>query len=300
LVEAGDVVVVTINYRLGALGFLAHAALSAESPHHASGNYGLMDQQFALQWVQRNIGNFGGDPDNVTVFGESAGGLSLQPPLPPPPARTRPKRRSGNGGPPPRRRPPRAVAGARGPPFATLVGCSDQTPPCLRAVPAATLLANQGGTGFVPNLDGNLLPQSIGTAFASGQFNHVPVIEGSTHDEWRLFVALNQEFVSGPLTPAQYPAAIASTLGIPAAALPLFLPQYPLANYPSPSIALGALGTDGIFACNARISAQLLSAHVPTFEYEFNDANAPQLFLPPVSFPYGAYHASELQYLFPL
>jgi para-nitrobenzyl esterase len=78
LVEAGDLIVVAINYRLGSLGFLAHPALSAESPDHASGNYGLMDQQFALQWVQRNIAGFGGDPDNVTVFGQSAGGLSVQ------------------------------------------------------------------------------------------------------------------------------------------------------------------------------------------------------------------------------
>ena len=124
-------------------------------------------------------------------------------------------------------------------------------------------------------------------------------MKGSNHDEWRLFVAL-QEFVSGPLTVAQCPGAIASTLGIPPALVPLFVAEYPLANYPSPSIALGALGTDGIFACNARLSAQRLSAHVPTFEYEFNDANAPQLFLPPVSFPYGAYHAAEIQYLFGL
>ncbi|MFL6714693.1 MAG: carboxylesterase family protein, partial [Sulfurifustis sp.] len=75
-VERGDVVVVTINYRLGALGFLAHPALSAESPDHVSGNYGFLDQQAALQWVRRNIDRFGGDPDNVTIFGESAGGLS--------------------------------------------------------------------------------------------------------------------------------------------------------------------------------------------------------------------------------
>src|SRR5262245_29962164 len=300
LLGAGDVIVVTINYRLGALGFLAHPALSAESPHHASGNYGLMDQQFALQWVQRNIANFGGDPDNVTVFGQSAGGLSVQTHLASPTAANLFHKAIVESGAYSLAQPPLAVAEARGAAFATLVGCSDQTAACLRAVPTITLLANQGGTGFVPNLDGNLLPQSISAAFASGEVKHVPVIEGSTHDGWRLFLALNQEFVSGPLTAAQYPAAIASTLGIPAAVVPVFLAEYPLANYPSPSIALGALGTDGIFACNARISAQLLSAHVPTFEYEFNDANAPQLFLPPVSFPYGAYHASELQYLFPL
>jgi para-nitrobenzyl esterase len=69
LVQGGDVIVVTINYRLGALGFLAHPALSGESREHISGNYGIMDQQFALKWVQRNIAAFGGDPHNVTIFG---------------------------------------------------------------------------------------------------------------------------------------------------------------------------------------------------------------------------------------
>jgi para-nitrobenzyl esterase len=71
------VIVVTINYRLDALGFLAHPALSAETAYHGSGNYGFMDQQFATRWVKQNIAAFGGDPDNVTIFGESAGGLSF-------------------------------------------------------------------------------------------------------------------------------------------------------------------------------------------------------------------------------
>src|SRR6266849_3278495 len=76
LAEKGAVLV-TLNYRLGPLGFLAHPALAAESPHHASGNYGLLDQIAALQWVQRNISRFGGDPRRVTIFGESAGGVSV-------------------------------------------------------------------------------------------------------------------------------------------------------------------------------------------------------------------------------
>jgi para-nitrobenzyl esterase len=71
------VVVVTPNYRLGALGFLAHPQLDAESPHNASGNYGIMDQQAALQWVQKNIDRFGGDPSRVTIFGQSAGAESV-------------------------------------------------------------------------------------------------------------------------------------------------------------------------------------------------------------------------------
>src|SRR5208282_4981675 len=71
------VVLVSTNYRLGALGFLAHPALTAESPHHASGNYGILDQIAALEWVHRNIARFGGDPANVTIFGESAGGVDV-------------------------------------------------------------------------------------------------------------------------------------------------------------------------------------------------------------------------------
>jgi para-nitrobenzyl esterase len=76
--------------------------------------------------------------------------------------------------------------------------------------------------------------------------------------------------------------------------------SYPLADYPSPDLALAAVGTGAAFACNSRKAAQLLSQYVPTFAYEFNDENAPQLFLPPVSFPYGSAHASEIQYLFNL
>jgi para-nitrobenzyl esterase len=82
--------------------------------------------------------------------------------------------------------------------------------------------------------------------------------------------------------------------------VPALLAQYPLASFPSPSLALGALGTDAIFDCNARFAEQKLSQFVPTFGYEFNDQNAPQRFLPPVSFSYGAAHASEIQYLFTL
>src|SRR6202012_1909463 len=72
-----NVVIVSMNYRLGIFGFFVHPELTAESPHHASGNYGLMDQNAALEWVQKNIANFGGDPRNVTIMGQSAGSLSV-------------------------------------------------------------------------------------------------------------------------------------------------------------------------------------------------------------------------------
>jgi len=90
---------------------------------------------------------------------------------------------------------------------------------------------------------------------------------------------------------------ISSTLGVPAAVAAFIAAKYPLTAFPSPSIALGAVGTDAIFACPALTIDHFVSRFVPTFAYEFNDENAPELFLPPVSFPYGAAHASEIQYL---
>jgi para-nitrobenzyl esterase len=93
---------------------------------------------------------------------------------------------------------------------------------------------------------------------------------------------------------------ISSTLGVPAPVAAVIAAEYPLSEFPSPSVALGALGTDAIFACPGLFIDQSVSRFVPTFGYEFNDENAPEDFLPPVSFPYGAAHASEIQYLFSL
>ena len=260
-----------------------------------------MDQQAALRWVKRNILFFGGDPRNVTIFGESAGGLSVNTHLASPESAGLFHQAIAQSGAYALVNAPLAAAEAAGAGFATAAGCPDQSASCLRALPVEALLAVQGGGGFVPNLDNKVLTQPLKAAFTSGDFNRVPVIEGSNHDEWRLFVALQQELVSGPLTPAQYPGAIAATLRIPLAqanAIATFV--YPLTAYPNPSIALGAVGTDAVFACNARTAAGLISQFAPTFAYEFNDPDAPQRFLPPVSFAYGAYHAAELQYLFEL
>jgi para-nitrobenzyl esterase len=301
LVEQGHVIVVTINYRLGELGFLAHPALTAESPDHASGNYGLMDQQEALHWVRRNIVLFGGDPTRVTIFGESAGGLSVHTQLASPGSHGLFQRAIVQSGAYQLTQPTLAAAEAAGTAFATAAGCTDQTAACLRGLTVAQILAHQpGGVGGAsPTVDNKFLTQSVGAAFASGNFNRVPILEGANHDEWRLFVAIT-ELTTGPIPAAAYPAAIQATLGVPAAVVPLFVAQYPLASYPSPALALSALGTDGIFDCNARFVEQKVSQFVPTFAYEFSDPDAPQRFLPPVSFPYAAAHASEIQYLFNL
>ena len=298
LVERG-VVVVTINYRLGALGFLAHPALTAESTYAGSGNYGILDQQAALQWVQRNIRYFGGNPRNVTIFGESAGGLSVHTHLASPESEGLFHRAIIQSGAYALDQPDLPVAEFLGTGFAASAGCLDQSAACLRALDVATILATQPGS-TVPNLDNRVLTQTIRNALASGEFNRVPVMQGTTRDEWRLFVALD-ELVTGPLAPEDYVDAIASTLGVDAGTAAFIATLYPLASYGSPSEALGAVGTDAIFACNGRVSLGLLSAYVPTYAFEFSDPDPPQQVLPPIlSFPLGAFHASEIQYVLDL
>jgi para-nitrobenzyl esterase len=303
LVQRG-VVVVTINYRLGALGFLAHPALTGESPDHISGNYGFQDQQAALKWVRRNIKAFGGNPEKVTVFGESAGGLSTFVNLVSPTARGLFDRAIVESGAYLLTPPTLAQAQTAGTNFANAVHCNQANAAdvltCLRALPVSTIL---GVASFnpAPNIDGKILTQSIASALASGQFNRVPLMNGSNHDEWNLFVALDFDLAGGPVTAATYPAAIAATIAVPptSPAVALVQAQYPGASFPSFDQAVGALGTDAIFACTARFADELASGFVRTFAYEFNDRNAPQNFLPPVTFPYGASHASEIQYIYP-
>jgi para-nitrobenzyl esterase len=310
LVKKG-VIVVTINYRLGYLGFFAQSAIDDEG--HLNGNYGLMDQQFALKWVRKNIAGFGGDPDRVTIFGESAGGQSVYAQLASPLASGMFRgaiAESGSyaefqnyfsnvvtlaqGETTGSQSVPSGAAIADG------VGCTSQTASCLRAVPASTMIA-QEPFPLYPFVDGRLLTQTISAAFASGEFNQVPVISGTNHDEYRLFVATGFDLVGKPiLTSAEYDTATTALWG-PALGPPV-LASYPFASYPFGGEALGASGTDGVFSCPARNADQSLSKFVPTYTYEFNDENAPPaqaLFGGLLTFPLGAYHSAELPYLFP-
>jgi para-nitrobenzyl esterase len=292
------VVVVSINYRLGWFGFLAHPAL-AGSPGGPSGNYGLMDQQAALRWVRRNIAGFGGDPRNVTIFGESAGGLSVLSQLASPGARGLFTRAIVQSGAYSLTQPSLATAEAEGGAFAARAGCADQSAECLRALPVSRILDLTDSGGFLPDVDGLVLTSSVGTALSTGQFNRVPIMNGSNHDEYRLFVAID-ELRGSPVTAANYRDRIAALFGVPPDAAAAIAAEYPLSAYASPALALAAVGTDAIFACPALTVDQAASRYVPVFAYEFNDENAPQPLVPPVSFPYGAAHASELQYLFSL
>jgi para-nitrobenzyl esterase len=200
MVAANDIVVVTINYRLGALGWLVEPGLVASASSvfqnaGDSGNYGLMDQQFALQWVQRNIADFGGDPGNVTVGGESAGGLSVTANL------TSTTTAAGlfrgaiieSGAYMLHDLPSQAAYGAIfGPGFDAALACSpSDDAACLRAAPVASVLAAQsavfGGNGISPDFGTRVLPHALKDALSQGQFIRVPVLQGTNANEGRLF-----------------------------------------------------------------------------------------------------------------
>ena len=190
------------------------------------------------------------------------------------------------------------ITGPPDPGFAA--SCASQSAACLRALPVSTIVDSEDFAGYKPNIDGTVLTRSIGPALASGQFNRVPVVNGTNRDERRLFVA--QEPLDGapPVTAANYQASIAALLGVSAATAAIIAAQYPLSAYSSPPVALGAVGTDEVFACPALAVDESLSKYVPTYAYEFNDRSAPERYLAPVGFRYGAAHESEVQYLFSL
>jgi para-nitrobenzyl esterase len=303
---AHGVVVVTINYRLGALGFLAHPAL-ASSPGGPSGNYGLMDQQAALQWVQQNIDRFGGDPGNVTIAGQSAGGVSVLAHMVSQGSRGLFERAIVQSGAFALNQVPLANAEAFGEQFAEQVGCASDTAQCLRSVPVDTLVNDFPGAAIPGVVDGKVLTEPLGSALAAGRFARVPVINGINHDEELIFVAGLQLAVSGgtfvpvpqPVNDSTYESVIASVLGVSAARATAIAAEYPPAAYGSALGALTFLVSDANFACPALQVDQWTSAHVPTFAYQFDDDSAPQRFAPPDSgLPAIATHSSEIQYLF--
>jgi para-nitrobenzyl esterase len=297
------IVVVTINYRLGSLGFLAHRAL-ASRPGGPAGNYGLMDQQAALRWVKHNIARFGGDPHNVTIAGQSAGGVSVLAQLVSRGARGLFQQAIVESGAFALSQVPLDDAEAFGTTFAGIVGCQDQTAACLRHVPVETLVDTFPDAAIPGVIDGKVLTESIGAALAAGRFAHVPILNGVNHDEELIFVAglhlavSGGRFVPAPEpTPANYESVIGSVLGVSATRASAIATQYPLAAYPAPVLALSTLVSDANFACPALQVDRWTSRRVPTFAYQFNDDSAPPLFAGP-RFPPIATHSSEIQYLF--
>ena len=260
---ANGIVVVTINFRHGALGFFAHPALASE-PGGPSGNYGLMDQQAALRWVQSSIRPFGGDPHNVTIAGQSSGGLSVLAHLMSRGSRGLFHRAIVHSGVGPWALEQKSLAAAEadGEAFAAKAGCPDQTAECLRRLPVADVVSNQPGAAVPIVVDGVVLEEPVGVALAAGRFARVPILNGSNHDEERLFVEGFHLAVTGavvpvpqPVTAESYQRVIASVLGVPAARATAIAAEYPLSVYPSPTVAVSALVSDASFACPAAAPA---------------------------------------------
>src|SRR5208282_5835510 len=297
LVTQGHIIVVTINYRLGALGWLAHPLLDGGA--NSSGNYGLMDQQFAMRWVNRNIAAFGGDPRKVTIAGESAGAIDACSHLASPTAAGLFRGAIIESGCIVFQYPQAVLEAVTGAPFVSALNCT--TLACLQAAPVSAILAAELPLGWVVAVGVPTLPETPQQAFSDDNFNRVPVIQGTNLDEGRLFVPL----FNGVVTSGTYANVVA---GLFAAytnpPLATIESHYPIANYltdgaaAAPGEAVAAIVTDSLFACTARTADQLLSKYVPVWAYEFKDTNAPELFNQPTVFPYGAAHASELQFIF--
>jgi para-nitrobenzyl esterase len=177
------VVLVTINYRLGIFGFFAHPALTAESGHHASGNYALLDQIAALEWVKKNIQAFGGDPHRVTIFGESAGSWAVNALMASPLAKGLFARAIGESG--GSFSPMKTLADAEksGETFAASMGATGNVLQALRGKSAEELLKASDAPVTRPVVDGWVLPQDVAAIFAQGKQNDVPLIVGSNADE---------------------------------------------------------------------------------------------------------------------
>jgi para-nitrobenzyl esterase len=277
------VVLVSVNYRLGLLGFFAHPELTKEArPGDPLGNYGLMDQIAALKWVQDNIAGFGGDPKNVTAFGESAGGSSMIYLLANPSAAglfAKAIVESGGG----LQRPANlAATEARGLAFAANIGLGpDATLAHMRAKPATDWVAAQGalqgGLGFGPFIDGRFVAEAPWEAFRDGRAHDVPLLIGANSNE----------------------ASVFSTLGVPANALQAAVgAQLPAIaklygeGLPEAEFTRQAMG-DVVFVAPSRWVAAAAASGSPSFLYYFSYVAAARRAAVP-----GANHGSEIPYVF--
>jgi para-nitrobenzyl esterase len=300
--ETGSVYV-TINYRLGALGFLGLPQLRAGGASGA-GNYGLLDQQAALRWVQRNIRAFGGDPRNVTIAGQSAGGSSVCDQLASPTAKGLFQRAiimSGGCA-----MTAQSSADAAGEAFVKTLGCSDPSTvlACIRAKSPAEILQAQQTTplSIRPAVGGAAFPLDPAVAVAEGEINRVPVMNGQVHDERRLFVFQANDYLGHPVTAAGYEATIRSTYGVSADKI---LAAYPLSSYPTPGIALATVQSDAASYVRQQLDEQF-ARWVPTYAYEFAEEQTPEFYSiyrlqqaggPAAHFDFGATHVDDLGYL---
>jgi len=274
LAEQTGNVIVTANYRLGPLGYLVRGKIN--------GNFGIRDQHAALTWVQDNIAFFGGNASQVTIFGESAGGMSIGVHMVSPYSKGLFHRAIIQSNPLATPYKTRTVAEAWGIEFSTVLGCPMGKEECLRSKTAEQIVSASkwalpfpshigfNGSGLSlpwdPVIDGDLLPEQPLDAVDAGRFNHIPVIIGTTSEEGWLFVNMVYRI---PMFSAVYTAAVIGAFGTNSLQV--------LRHYPPPLNPLAdcraefaRLITDAIFTCPSRRFAETLSKQTPTYVYEFN------------------------------
>ncbi|MBN3849321.1 carboxylesterase/lipase family protein [Paraburkholderia sp. Ac-20342] len=314
LAKENHFVLVTINYRLGGLGFFAHPALTAANPSAAT-DFGLLDQQAAMKWVQANIAAFGGDPSNVTVFGQSAGGMSVTTHLASPSSAGLFQKAMVISNGPVRLDIPLASAEQQGVKDATALGCpgtDSSVLDCLRKIPFATLRAgthaSTGGSGWQPIIDGHFLVESTSDSFAAGRFNKMPIIFGGMHNERSL---LAKNYASAPLTDANYATTVATLLNsVSPVTTPSDVEQlYPSANFVNPTHAATEAVGDYAWYCGTMTDAANLSKYSPSiWRYEFAEQNQAQIIpdgsasypgpILPFYGPWGNFHSADNPYWF--
>jgi para-nitrobenzyl esterase len=307
------VVFVSFNYRLNIFAFFAHKALTAEIPQLGSGNYAGLDQQQALRWVRDNIANFGGDPGNVTIFGQSGGAQAVCVLLASPPAKGLfHKAISESGSCQWELYPSLTASENKGAKLAEELGCAGSNPlPCLRALPASAILAKQANINVdtssgQPAWGNGAFPMPMRETMVTGQMNQVPLIQGGTKDEAMFSVGGQFDGAGKPVTAAQYPQLLEQYFG--ASRVEPIMAQYPLSDYATPSYAFlktlsdsAVGGRDRTGACNVNLANKLASPHIDLYAYEFADDTAQYpapIYNPPNGDLVGASHTDELSYLF--
>ena len=300
------VVVVSMNYRLGVFGFLAHPELTKASATHASGNYGLLDQIAALQWVQRNIAAFGGDPGNVTIFGESAGSFSVSALMASPAATGLFQKAIGESGGyfggPGGSLAPKSLSDseAAGVAFATSAGADSLA--ALRAKSADDVLkaamAQPRESRFAPTLDGYVLPQDPSVIFAAGKQNRVPLLAGWNAGEGRASVTLAKDKVTAQSFTAQTRERFKDQADA-------VLKVYPAGSDTEAVESASALAGDMFIGYGTWkwLDLHLQTGQSPVYRYSFDrdrpiDPDMKVNGVPVTARDIGARHAGEIEYVF--
>lgn len=304
MARSGDAVVVSLNYRLGAFGFMAHPDFEPEY----NGGYGLEDQRMALRWIRQNIAAFGGDPGNITIAGESAGAASvcmhILAPLETEGLFHKAIIQSAGCV---TALPTVQAASEIGRKVAAEAGCGGERDEvaCLRAKPVEDLLdaaAKVGGADimtYAPATGARTVPLPGSEAIPAGRFVQVPVINGGDRDELRLYVAYDIQ-AGGSVTVENYPEHLEAVYGDKAGQV---LAEYPVSDFSSAPAALGSVMSDftptnGLNNCIFLQTSKLLAKSVDVHAYVFGDRDAPPVTEDP-GFEMGAVHSSELPYQFP-